>query len=149
MFDFKKILIIIFSISNTLFFFRPALGQEEIIITPIINGIKSLSGKKFTYPRWRRAQIKVLRIYIPVGSKTALHTNNSPRLFYLAQGRLKHVEGEKTNYFFAGETFLESNKDKEHFIQNIGDSPVVLYVGIATALGLPDKIINWGTSSSW
>ena len=87
MFDFKKILIIVFSITNYLYFFRPVLSQEGIIVTPFINEIKSLSGKKFTYPRWRRAQIKVFRIDIPVGSKTALHTNNSPTLFYLAQGK--------------------------------------------------------------
>ena len=59
---------------------------------------------------------------------------------YLAQGELKHTRGEVINYFSSKQSLIESNNGDEHFVENKGNIPAVLYVVAASAVGLPTTI---------
>ena len=59
---------------------------------------------------------------------------------YLAQGDLKHTRGENINIFSSSQSFIESNKGEEHFVENIGNEPAIIYVVAASAVGVPTTI---------
>ena len=61
-------------------------------------------------------------------------------LVYVQQGKLKHSRGENINFFSAGESFIESNSGSPHFVESLGKKPVVLFVGVSSAIGLPTTI---------
>ena len=127
-------------ISSTFVTLRPAKSQEKIEVTPLIKSTKGLSGKKISFPRWKQAELRLLKVSIPVGLKTPLHIHPSPMLVYVQQGKLKHSRGETINYFKAGESFIESNNGSPHMVESVGKNPAVLFVGVSTAVGLPTTI---------
>ena len=119
---------------------EPAYSQEKIEITSLIQSSQGLSGKKLSYPRWKQAELRLLKVKIPVGLKTPLHVHPSPMLIYVQQGKLKHSRGESINYFNAGDTFIESNSGSPHFVESVGQKSAVLFVGVSSAVGLPTTI---------
>ena len=62
-------------------------------------------------------------------------------LIQVTKGRLKHVRGEKINFFKAGDAFIESNNGGAHYLKNVGKTPVILHVGVVSIVGMP-KAIN-------
>ena len=87
---------------------QPSLAEEKIEVIPIIQSSKGLSGKKFNYLEGK-PELRLLKVKIPVGLKTPIHTHPSPMLIHVTRGRLKHVRGEEINFFKAGDAFIESN----------------------------------------
>ena len=77
---------------------------------------------------------------IPVGLKTPIHKHPSPMLIHVTRGKLKHVRGKVINTFRAGDVFVESNNGGEHYVQSIGKTPVILYVGVISVVGIPTTI---------
>ena len=61
-------------------------------------------------------------------------------LIYVTRGSLKDVGGEETNFFKAGDAFVESNNGGAHYVQNIGKKPVILHVGVVSVVGIPTTI---------
>ena len=59
---------------------------------------------------------------------------------HVAKGQLKHSRGDIINFFSSKQSFIESNNGEEHFVENIGNEPVILYVVAASAVGLPTTI---------
>ena len=137
---FKTILLSAIAISSVSIKLEPAKSQEKIEVTPLIQSTKGLSGKKISYPRWKQAELRLLKVNIPVGFKTPLHIHPSPMLVYVKQGKLKHSRDKTINYFSAGESFIESNSGSPHFVESVGKKPAVLFVGISSAVGLPTTI---------
>ena len=119
---------------------EPIKSQEKIKVTPLIQSTKGLSGKKISFPRWNQAELRLLKVKIPVGLKTPLHVHPAPMLVYVQQGKLKHSRGEFINYFSAGETFIESNNGSPHFVESVGKKPAVLLVSVSSTVGLPTTI---------
>ena len=136
----KPLLISVIAGSSFFTTHEPVKSQEKIEVTPLIQSTKGLSGKKITFPRWKQAELRLLRVNIPVGLKTPLHTHPAPMLIYLQQGKLRHSRGETINYFSAGESFIESNSGSAHFVESIGEKPAVLFVGVSSAVGIPTTI---------
>ena len=137
---FKTILLTAITVSNAFITLEPTKSQERIEVTPLIQSTKGLSGKKISYPRWKQAELRLLKVNIPVGLKTPLHIHPSPMLVYVQQGKLKHSRGKTINYFSPGESFIESNNGSPHFVESIGQKPAVLLVGVSSAIGLPTTI---------
>ena len=137
---FKTLLLTAIAVSSELITIEPAMSQEKIEVTPLIQSTKGLSGKKLSYPRWKQAELRLLKVNIPVGLQTPLHIHPAPMLIYVQQGKLKHSRGEIINYFSAGESFIESNSGSSHFVESVGNKPVVLIVGVSSAVGLPTAI---------
>ena len=81
-----------------------------------------------------------MKVKIPVGLKTPLHTHPSPMLIHVTRGKLKHVRGRVINTFRAGDVFVESNNSGEHYVKNIGKNPVILHVGVISVVGVPTSI---------
>ena len=137
---FKTLLLTAIAVSSELITIEPAMSQEKIEVTSLIQSTKGLSGKKLSYPRWKQAELRLLKVNIPVGLQTPLHIHPAPMLIYVQQGKLKHSRGEIINYFSAGESFIESNSGPAHFVESVGNKPVVLIVGVSSAVGLPTTI---------
>jgi len=137
---FKTLLLTAIAVSSASITLEHAKSQEEIEVTPLIQSTKGLSGKKISYPRWKQAELRLLKVNIPVGLETPLHIHPSPMLVYVQQGKLKHSRGETINHFSAGESFIESNSGSPHFVESVGKKPVVLFVGVSSAVGLPTTI---------
>ena len=116
------------------------LAKDKITITQLIQSSRGLGGKKISYPRWKDAELRLLKVNIPVGLKTPIHTHPAPMLIYVQQGKLKHIRGDVINYFKAGDSFIESNKGAEHYVESIGRKNAILFVGVSTIKGLPTTL---------
>ena len=137
---FKPFLLSTIALSSAFITLEPAESQEKIEITPLIQSTRGLGGKKISYPKWKQAELRLLKVNIPVGLKTPLHVHPAPMLVYVQQGKLKHSRGETINFFSAGESFIESNSGSPHFVESVGKKPAVLLVGVSSAVGLPTTI---------
>ncbi len=138
----RNLLISAITISSILLPLDNAKADEKIEVIPIIQGTTGLGGKKISYPRWKQAELRFLKVIIPVGVKTPIHTHPSPMVVYLVKGKLKHTRGDVINYFSSNDSFIESNNGDEHIVENIGNKPAVLYVFAASSVGLPITIHN-------
>ena len=78
-----------------------------------------LAGK-ISYPGWKRAALRLLKVNNPFGLKTPLHIHPAPLLVSILQGKLKHSRGETNNYFSAGESFIECNSGSPHSVESVG-----------------------------
>ena len=97
----KNIIPICLMLVGTLVSPQPSLADEKIEVIPIIQSSKGLSGKNFNYLEGK-PELRLLKVKIPVGLKTPIHTHPSPMLIHVTRGRLKHVSGEETNFFKGG-----------------------------------------------
>ncbi len=137
---FKPLFLTAITLSSAFITLETAKSQEKIEVTPLIQSSRGLSGKKISYPRWKQAELRLLKVNIPVGLKTPLHIHPAPMLVYVQQGKLKHSRGKTINFFSAGESFIESNSGSPHFVESVGKKPAVLFVGVSSAIGLPTTI---------
>ena len=112
---------------------------EKIEVLPIIQSSKGLSGKNFNYLEGK-PELRLLKVKIPVGLKTPIHTHPSPMLIHVTRGRLKHVRGEEINFFKAGDAFIESNNGSAHYVKNVGKKAAILHVGVVSVVGMPTAI---------
>ena len=137
----KTLSISVLAVSSVFAKLEPAQAKEKkIVITPLIQSSKGLSGKKISYPRWKQAELRLLKVTIPVGLKTPLHIHPAPMLVYVQQGKLKHSRDETFNYFNKGASFVESNNGSPHVVESIGKKPAILLVGVSSAIGIPTTI---------
>ena len=104
----KKFIPFCFLFIGTLALPQPSFAEEKIEVIPIIQSSKGLSGKNFNYLEGK-PELRLLKVKIPVGLKTPIHTHPSPMLIHVTRGRLKHVRGEEINFFKSGDAFIESN----------------------------------------
>ena len=136
----RSLLISAITISSIFLPLEIAKAQEKIEIIPLIQSTKGLGGKKISYPRWKQAELRFFKVIIPVGGKTPIHTHPAPMVVYLAQGDLKHTRGDNITIFSSKQSFIESNNGEEHFVENIGNQPVIIYVVAASVVGMPTTI---------
>ena len=118
---------------------QPSPAEEKIEVRTIIQSSKGLSGKKFNYLDGK-PELRLLKVKIPAGQKTPIHTHPSPMLIHVTRGRLKHVRGEEINFFKAGDAFIESNNGSPHYVKNVGKKPAILHVGVVSVVGMPTTI---------
>ena len=137
---FKSLLLSAIALSSAFITLEPAQSQEKIEVTQLIQSTRGLSGKKISYPRWKQAELRLLKVNIPVGLKTPLHIHPAPMLVYVQQGKLKHSRGETINFFSTGDSFIESNNGGAHFVESVGEKTAILFVGVSSATGIPTTI---------
>ena len=137
---FRNLLISAITISSVLLPLEIAKAQEKIEVIPLIQSSKGLGDKKISYPRWKQAELRFFKVIIPIGAKTPIHTHPAPMVVHVAKGQLKHTRGDIINFFSSKQSFIESNNGEEHFVENIGNEPVILYVVAASTVGLPTTI---------
>ena len=114
-------------------------AKEKIEIIPLIQTSKGLSGKNLNYLNGK-PELRLLKVKIPVGFKTPIHTHPSPMLIYVTRGKVKHVRGDEINFFKAGDAFVESNNGDAHYVKSVGKKPAVLHVGVVSVVGMPTTI---------
>jgi len=135
----KKFIPIIYLFIGTLALPQTSLAEEKIEVIPLIQSSEGLSGKNFNYPDGK-PELRLLKVIIPVGLKTPIHTHPSPMLIHVTRGRLKHVRGEEINFFKAGDAFVESNNGAPHYVKNVGKKPAILHVGVVSVVGMPTAV---------
>ena len=118
---------------------QASFAEEKIEVLPIIQSSKGLGGKNFNYLEGK-PELRLLKVKIPVGLQTPIHTHPSPMLIHVTRGRLKHVRGEEINFFKAGDAFIESNDGGSHYVKNVGKRPAILHVGVVSVVGMPTAI---------
>ncbi len=136
----QNLIISAIAISSVFLSIENSKAEERIEVIPLIQSTKGLGGKKISYPKWKQAELRFFKVIIPVGGKTPIHTHPAPMVVYIAQGDLKHTRGDNTNIFSSKESFIESNNGEEHFVENIGNEPVIIYVVAASVVGMPTTI---------
>ena len=137
---FRNFLISAITISSIFLPLEISKAEEKIEVISLIESTRGLGGKKISYPRWKQAELRFFKVIIPVGGKTPIHTHPAPMVVYLAQGNLKHTRGKDTNFFSSKQSFIESNNGEEHFVENIGNEPAIIYVVAASVVGMPTTI---------
>ena len=135
----KKFVSLCFLFIGTLALPYPSLAEEKIEVIPLIQTSKGLSGKNFNYQEGK-PELRLLKVKIPAGIETPIHTHPAPMLIHVTRGRLKHVRGEEINFFKAGEAFIESNNGGPHYVKNVGKKPAILHVGVVSVVGMPAAI---------
>ena len=135
----KKIIPLIFLFIGTLALPQTSIAEETIKVISLIQSTKGLSGENFNYLEGK-PELRLLKVMIPVGLKTPIHTHPSPMLIHVTKGRLKHVRGEEINFFRAGDAFIESNNGGAHYVKNVGKKPAILHVGVVSVVGMPTAI---------
>ena len=135
----KKFIPFFFLFIGTLGLPQPSPAEEKIEVVPIIQTSKGLSGKNFNYQEGK-PELRLLKVKIPAGIETPIHTHPAPMLIHVTRGRLKHVRGKEINIFKAGDAFVESNNGGAHYVKNIGKKPSVLHVGVVSVVGMPTTI---------
>ena len=123
-----------------LYFCPNFLSQKKrLILYQLFKVEKGLSGENFNYLEGK-PELRLLKVKIPAGIETPIHTHPAPMLIHVTRGRLKHVRGEEINFFKAGDAFIESNKGGAHYVKNIGKKSVILHVGVISVVGMPTTI---------
>jgi len=135
----KKFIPFCFLFVGTLFLPKFSVAEEKIEVIPIIQTSKGLSGKNFNYQEGK-PELRLLKVKIPAGIETPIHTHPAPMLIHVTSGRLKHVRGEEINFFKAGDAFVESNNGGAHYVKNVGKKPAILHVGVISVVGMPTAI---------
>ena len=69
---------------------------------------------------------KVIRVTFPPAFKTPWHTHEGPGPRYVVKGKLKVVEGGKTNTYSAGDVFWESGNLMS--VENMGENSAELII---------------------
>jgi quercetin dioxygenase-like cupin family protein len=69
---------------------------------------------------------KVIRVTFPPAFKTPWHTHEGPGPRYVVKGKLKVVEGDKTNTYSVGDVFWESGHLMS--VENIGEDSAELII---------------------
>ena len=72
----KKIIPLCLFFIKTLALPQPSLAEEKIEVIPLIQSSKGLSGKTFNYLEGK-PELRLLKVKIPVGLKTPIHTHLS------------------------------------------------------------------------
>ena len=116
-----------------------SLAKEKIKVIPLIQTSTGLSGKSFNYLDGK-PELRLLKVIIPSGLKTPIHTHPAPMLIHVTRGKLKHVRGDEINIFKAGDVFVESNNGGSHYVKSIGKKPTILHVGVISVVGVPTSI---------
>ena len=135
----KKFIPFCFLFIGTLVLPQPSPAEEKIEVVPIIQTSKGLSGKNFNYQEGK-PELRLLKVKIPAGIETPIHTHPAPMLIHVTRGRLKHVRGKEINFFKAGDAFVESNNGGAHYVKNIGNKQAILHVGVVSVVGMPTTI---------
>ena len=136
----KKFIPFCFLFIGTLALPYQSLANEKIEAIPLIQTSKGLSGKNFNYLDGK-PELRLLKVKIPAGIETPIHTHPAPMLIHVTSGRLKHVRGKEINFFKAGDAFVESNNGGgRHYVKNVGKKPVILHVGVVSVVGMPTAI---------
>ena len=135
----KNIILFIYLFVGILVLPQYSFAEEKIEIIPLVQSSEGLSGKNFNYPDGK-PELRLLKVKIPAGLKTPIHTHPSLMLIHVTRGRLKHVSGEEINFFKAGDAFIESNNGGAHYVKNLGKKPAILHVGVVSVVGMPTSI---------
>ena len=90
----KKFIPLCFLFIGTLPLPYPSLAEEKIEVIPLIQTSKGLSGKNFNYQEGK-PELRLLKVKIPAGIETPIHTHPAPMLIHVSRGRLNHVREKK------------------------------------------------------
>ena len=74
----------------------------------------------------KNVNTKIIRVIFPVAFKTPWHTHEGPGPRYIVKGKLKVVEGGKTNTYSTGDVFWESGNLMS--VENIGEGIAELII---------------------
>ena len=117
--------------------------SDKPMIQEIFTSSETLNGTALKYPAGQ-PELRLYRVEIPAGGKIPLHTHPAPMMVYvqgvesgsLLNTRLKPDGSEVKTVFKPGEAFVEGASEP-HFVENTGNEPTIVWVTVASAVGMP------------
>ena len=117
--------------------------SDKPVIQEIFTSSETLNGTPLKYPEGQ-PELRLYRVEIPAGGKIPLHTHPAPMMVYvqgvesgsLLNTRLKPDGSEVKTVFEPGEAFVEG-ANEAHFVENTGNEPTIVWVTVASAVGMP------------
>ena len=117
--------------------------SDKPVIQEIFTSSETLNGTPLKYPAGQ-PELRLYRVEIPAGGKIPLHTHPAPMMVYvqgvesgsLLNTRLKPDGSEVKTVFKPGEAFVEG-ANEPHFVENTGNEPTIVWVTVASAVGMP------------
>lgn len=117
----QSVVLILLSVTTLLCFnIRTSLAEE----IPTLNRAILLENKVDLHGK--NINAKIIRVTFPPAFKTPMHTHEGPGPRYVVKGKLKVVEGGKTNTYVAGEVFWESGNLMS--VENLSDNIAELII---------------------
>ena len=80
----KKFIPFCFIFIGTLILPQFSVAEEKIEVIPIIQTSKGLSGKNFNYQEGK-PELRLLKVKIPAGMETPIHTHPAPMFIYVTR----------------------------------------------------------------
>ena len=118
----------------------PVLAGEGVKITSLVQGSKTLNGKKIVYPKTENAEMTAIMAEIAPGAEIGLHMHPVPLVVYVLQGTLDvEIQGGEKHQIEEGKAFLEVVNTWHNGI-NRGNTPVKLLVVFAGEVGKKNLI---------
>tara|TARA_Y100001968_G_scaffold158566_1_gene144990 strand:+ start:1460 stop:1894 length:435 start_codon:yes stop_codon:yes gene_type:complete len=110
------------------------------VIETLLSATESWNGDSYSYPKGE-AQMTLLRISVPVGYRTPVHTHLQPGVAYIVKGTLECVvTAGITNVFSSGESFATTFGETPHYCESVGDESALVFVAYAGIKGQPVTI---------
>ena len=122
---------------------EPPDSSDKPVIQEIFTSSETLNGTPLKYPAGQ-PELRLYRVEIPAGGKIPLHTHPAPMMVYvqgvesgsLLNTRLKPDGRKVKTVFKPGEAFVEG-ANEPHFVENTGNEPTIVWVTVASAVGMP------------
>ena len=82
----------------------------------------------------------LLKITVPFGFRTPVHTHPQPGIAHVVRGKLECVvTAVQTKVFSAGDSFATTFGNTPHYCESVGKEPVIIFVGYA---GVEDEQVS-------
>ena len=114
-----------------------AAPQPEI--QELFKASRTAGGRVVAYPQGT-AEMRVVRVSLPVEATIPLHTHPSPVVVVVTKGTMTNVRlvngNEVVSMVRPGDGFLEGHPDEPHYVTNKGPEPAEALVTFASVEGL-------------
>ena len=125
---------ILFPISGCSYNKKTSINHLPVIET-LVKAKESWNGDPYSYPLGE-AELTLLKMTVPVGFRTPVHTHLQPGIAYVAEGKLECVvKADKTAIFSAGEAFATTFGETPHYCESVGEKDSLVFVTYAGVEG--------------
>ena len=118
-------------------------AAPQPVIQELFKASRTPGGRVVAYPQGT-AEMRVVRVSLPVGATIPLHTHPSPVVVVVTKGTMTNVRlvngNEVVSMVRPGDGFLEGHPHEPHYVTNKGPEPAEAIVTFASVEGLPNMV---------
>ena len=118
-------------------------AAPQPVIQELFKASRTPGGRVVAYPQGI-AEMRVVRVSLPVGATIPLHTHPSPVVVVVTKGAMINVRlvdgNEVVSVVRPRDGFLEGHPDEPHYVTNKSPEPAEAIVTFASVEGLPNMV---------